>query len=321
MRTLPGILILSWALLLSGGAARGEAARPPATAPAAADDANALPVKVFAQALTKADSAPPAAPKPELWVQVEAKKLTNDDLRALCGWVELSGRDKRLVSATWKAGQSISARLAERKGGGQVLVQLAPGGVTLTARSVSLAGTPGERRVVAVLSYSCGGRGYLAFKVEADADAVAARRAGALKDAADRFLLDLRYHGPRDSGLYSLTLHVGGKVEAGPNSLVVRIDRQQAGRIIDHLAKEGFLAAAGNIAGKELAPPSGPCYTLSLSGPKGLRLYDTLGWGLGMARRLAELRKALDGEAAAKMEALLDRLSGLRQQWEDEAKK
>ena len=62
-----------------------------------------------------------------------------------------------------------------------------------------------------------------------------------------------------------------------------------------------------------------PGYTLTVTTEE-RALREDLGWGLPMLKRLDGLRKILDGDAAKGLDLLRGRLSGLREQWEKEAK-
>ncbi len=145
----------------------------------------------------------------------------------------------------------------------------------------------------------------------------AVERVKLLKANRDSFCLHLSYHGRQDKPLYrilSLGAHeLEGKVAIGRDFLF--ISGKQAEKIIDHLAKEGFLARAMNLSGIRMAkPPAGPTYVMEVSAG-GRVLYEYLGWDLPMLKRLDGLRKVLDGEAAKGMDKLLARMSGHRKEW------
>jgi hypothetical protein len=154
-------------------------------------------------------------------------------------------------------------------------------------------------------------------KPDPAATGVAAERAKALKAHLDTFVLVLQYHGGSHKPFYNLTLAVPEESHRSRDFWpAVYITKAQAVRIVDHLAKDGFLARAGNIANKEIMAPKGPCYTLTVAGPRGLQLYEVLGWDLAMLKRLDALAEVLEGEAKEKMSLLLGRLSGYRREWE-----
>jgi len=140
-----------------------------------------------------------------------------------------------------------------------------------------------------------------------------------LKKSLGRFTLDLRYLGDQDKPFYNLTLRGPALLldeKRPPFSPAVQITREQAAKIIEHLASDGYLARAGNQANKDLKAPAGPTYGLFVRGPDGLELYEYLGWDLNMLRRLEALRTVLEGDAAKKMALLLGRLSGYKKIWE-----
>ncbi|MEI8122649.1 MAG: hypothetical protein WCI20_11390 [bacterium] len=124
---------------------------------------------------------------------------------------------------------------------------------------------------------------------------------------------------------YALTLTtrpVPGDNRPNPFVRRVQVTREQAGKIIDYLAVEGFLAWAvdrENPPEKRAKWPEG--YVLGVSTcPSGLTsLVEPLGWDGKMLKRLDGLRKVLEGDAAKEMDLLLGRLSGLRSAWEEQA--
>jgi hypothetical protein len=140
-----------------------------------------------------------------------------------------------------------------------------------------------------------------------------------LRKSLDRFSLRLSCRGPQDKPFYYLKLSVPrARPYRSPFSQVAQITRKEALVIIGHLAQDGYLARAGNQANKDLKAPAG--YGLFVQGPPGPELHEFLGWDLGMIRRLEALRKCLEGDAAKKMDLLLGRLSGLKAQWQAQAR-
>ncbi|MHC4983446.1 MAG: HEAT repeat domain-containing protein, partial [Planctomycetota bacterium] len=120
--------------------------------------------------------------------------------------------------------------------------------------------------------------------------AVVAERAKALKADIDKFKLILRYHGSQDKPYYNLELSVPAlKDDLVSFDLTAQITEEQAAKIVEHLAVSGFMANGRNVADKDIAPPEGPAYTLTVSGPKDLELCEVLGWGLPMLERLDAL--------------------------------
>ncbi|MGA2618050.1 MAG: hypothetical protein ABSF26_10605 [Thermoguttaceae bacterium] len=156
-------------------------------------------------------------------------------------------------------------------------------------------------------------------------------RAKELKVSIKSFRLALNYHGDEDKPFYRLWLRVGAVEQSGPFQRLVSITEEQASKIIDHLAADGFLSQAKQWNSLwntplKFAKPQG--YVLTVSGfadgqrrSRGdLFWYEELGWDLPMLKRLDGLRKVLGGDAAKDMDLLLGRLSGLRAQWEKEGK-
>ncbi|WP_254506556.1 hypothetical protein [Anatilimnocola floriformis] len=144
-----------------------------------------------------------------------------------------------------------------------------------------------------------------------------------------------RYFGDQDKPFYQITYHLGDFAAAGDNSFdrVTKLDRDAMLKLLDALAKDGFIATAGDISTKDIKPAVGYSLTLtakkkdggaefkelgwqSINGNGHVELYRPLGWDLKMIERLEALRPALDGEAAKDMDFLLGRLTGLKQQWQ-----
>jgi hypothetical protein len=138
-------------------------------------------------------------------------------------------------------------------------------------------------------------------------------RAKELKDGVKSFRLELNYNGDADKPFYRLTLGVppSGPDRSNPFHRPAQVSEEQAGKIIDHLAQEGFLTKAVDLREEKVSQPTMPGYALKVG-----NFYQDLGWGLPMLKRLDGLRKMLDGDAAKGMDFLLGRLSGFRKQWE-----
>ena len=150
---------------------------------------------------------------------------------------------------------------------------------------------------------------------------VATERAEALKKDIKNFTLSLNYYGkgkgnlPLNSLFLSVPAWPGIGTGAGGWSplLRVQITEDQAKKIIDYLATEGFLdrAELPGPTSQPAAPPKVSDYVLSLS--NGLR--EDIGWGLPMLQRLDGLRKVLEGNAAKDMDTLLERMAEERKEW------
>lgn len=145
-----------------------------------------------------------------------------------------------------------------------------------------------------------------------------------------------RYFGDQDKPFYQITYHLGDFAGGDPNSpfdRVTRLDREAMLKLLDALAKDGFIAAASDISTKDIKPALGYSLTLvatkkdggddfkklrwqSIKGNGHVELYQALGWDLKMIERLEKLQPALAGEAARDLEFLLARLSGLKREWQ-----
>ncbi len=149
---------------------------------------------------------------------------------------------------------------------------------------------------------------------------IAAERAKALKDNLQSFQLQLRYHGPQRKSYYILTLSVlpVPQLASNPFHPIIQIAEDQAAKIIEYLAKDGFLDQATDPRADKTAPPTTPGYTLRVSGNDSI-WHAELGWNLAMLKRLDGFHAILDGEAKEAMGLLIGRLSGHRRVWEKAA--
>jgi hypothetical protein len=148
---------------------------------------------------------------------------------------------------------------------------------------------------------------------------LAQQRAESMKANAKTFRLELNYHGEERKPFYRLVVSVP-EVEidrSNPFNRFVQIDEQQAARIIDYLAKDGFLNKAVDLRTRRLKPPTMPGYTMTVTTGE-LSLYEDLGWSLPMIERLELLATVFPDAAKKDMEFLLGRLSGFRKLWEAE---
>jgi beta-lactamase regulating signal transducer with metallopeptidase domain len=131
------------------------------------------------------------------------------------------------------------------------------------------------------------------------------KRAEVLKADPLRLHLAIEYHGGKDESYSSLVIYHGMKLDTHHRRVKAMVDASQAKKIIDHLAAEGFLANASNIAERKTKSPQGAAYTLKVYRPKSVQFYEVLGWGPQMVARLKALHKVLEGDAAEKMAELL----------------
>ena len=148
-------------------------------------------------------------------------------------------------------------------------------------------------------------------------DELTPARTKKLTAAVDKFTLDVRYFGEQGKPMYNVTLRVPTVDDKRPRfSPAAQLTKKQALALIDHLAKDGYLRRAGNVAFKEMKMPKGPTYCLFARGPKDLELHEDLGWSLKMIHRLEALRDACEGDGRKAMDRLLGRMSGHKKRWE-----
>jgi hypothetical protein len=130
-----------------------------------------------------------------------------------------------------------------------------------------------------------------------------------LKENWKNFMLELNFWGKAGDDKLSLLL-TARKLQLDPTPwrLVVEIDEKQVGKIVNALEKSGHFLRAKDVEGKSIGYPA-PCYVLSVSAEKTYRRHDEyLGWGPALLAELQNLRKGLDGDAAAKLDQLLKKL-------------
>jgi hypothetical protein len=169
----------------------------------------------------------------------------------------------------------------------------------------------------------------------AEPDEVTAERMKMLR-TCESLTAAFRYYGDQDKPFYQITYHLGDfDAGAGGNSFdrVTKLDREAMLKLLEALAKDGFIAAARDITTKDIKPTLGYSLTLTatkkgageefkklgwqaIKGDGHVELYQPFGWDLKMIERLEGLQPALKGEAAKDMEFLLGRLSGLKREWQ-----
>jgi hypothetical protein len=130
------------------------------------------------------------------------------------------------------------------------------------------------------------------------------------------------HNGDQDKPYYNLTLTVPGVSHDNKNAFYpeVQIAEEQAQRIIEYLATEGFLDQADDLKPRavEKFPASPmPGYSMNVTTEQIIFSGD-LGWKMPMLNRMERLRKIMDGEAAKQMDFLLGRMAGHRTEWEKE---
>jgi hypothetical protein len=144
------------------------------------------------------------------------------------------------------------------------------------------------------------------------------KRAKVLKANAKTFRLELNYNGPEDKPYYRLILSVPkvGGDRRKPFYRIVQLKEDEALKVIDHLARDGFLDNAIDLLTDikiSVFPSKMPGYMMKVD-----RFYEDLRWGLSMIQRLDGLRDVLPDASKKDMDFLLGRLSGLRKRWEAE---
>lgn len=108
-----------------------------------------------------------------------------------------------------------------------------------------------------------------------------------------------------------------------PFFLQVQVSTNTANRLVDHLARSGFLAGAEDGSDAErTVKPAGDTYRLTVGsrGEPATFYRMSLGWNLDMVGDIEAIRSVVAGEAAAveALNFLLTRLSGWQTQWEKE---
>lgn len=170
---------------------------------------------------------------------------------------------------------------------------------------------PWEKDAAAAKTFQVG------FDIKADP---APDRAKELRAGFDTFFLELRYWGEQDKPFYNVILQAGElQAEYPPFAEAARVSKEQAERILGVLAEDGFLALAEKTPTAGMPTPTGSCYILTVREKATGELWQDLGWGAAMLRRLDALRQATDGDAAKALDALLGRMSGLRKAWTPDA--
>lgn len=163
---------------------------------------------------------------------------------------------------------------------------------------------------------------FLSGTADAQPTDQAAVRAKQLKAEIKTFRLELLYNGQEDKpSFFRLILSVPLVPDrSNPFYRSAQISEDQVGKIIDHLADEGFLDKAFDLRAKtKRPPPTMPGYVMRAS-TQGIGFQEDLGWGLPLLKRLDDLSKVLDNNAVEGMGYLLGRFVVLRAQWEKEAK-
>lgn len=249
----------------------------------------------------------------DLWISQSVVKSGSPLALPSTDWIKLTGKDQRLYTSE-QGGFIIDGKASERNGKYKVEINGCEG--LPLKKTVTL--NPGERRVIKLTDNAAPNNVFIAL--EAPLSEQATRRAEAMKASVKTFRLELNYSGQEDKPFYRLSVSVPviAQLATNPFHRIVQVKDDEAIRIIDHLARNGFLDQAVDLRDKtERPPPSMPGYSCKVVAGD-LLLNEDLGWGLPMLQRLDGLRDVLPDTATKDMEFLLNRLSGLRKQWEAE---
>lgn len=271
------------------------------------------PAQVQAKVLYGTDARDEQRADIELWISKAVAKAGSPLARPYTSWIALANDSRRLY--TPKEGSFyIDGKAIERCGNYQVEIDGCDG--EPLDKTVVL--RPGERQVVKLTDYPAPDNLFVAL--EAPLSDKTKRRVEAMKANAKALRLELNYHGEQDKPFYGLIVSVP-PVALYPNRPFLRImfvKEDEAIRIIDHLARNGFFDHAIDLRSNIKIPaPSMPGYSMKrIAGD--ISLYEDLAWGLPMIHRLDALREVLPDNGMKEMDLLLGRLSGLRAQWEAE---
>lgn len=246
----------------------------------------------------------------EPWISQAAARAGSPSVLPHSGWVKLTGDHQRLDGSKFR----IDGKATERDG--KYVVEIdACAGAPLD-RKVAL--KPGERRIVKLTDNAAPDNVFVALK--APVSRKAKERAEAMKVNASTFRLDMNYNGEQGKPFYRMIVSVPAisRRRSSPFERIVQVEQDEAIRIIDHLARDGFFDHAVDLRTNSKIPaPAMPGYTMK-AGAGREQWFQDLGWGLPMIHRLDALSTVLPEHGRKDIELLLGRLSGLRAQWERE---
>ncbi len=269
------------------------------------------PAQVRAKVLYGTDQRKEQRADIELWISKAVAKSGSPVALPHTGWSALTGKNQRIYTSK-QGGCIIDGKVTEQDGKYKVVIDGCEG-VPLD-ETVTL--KPGERRVVNLSDIP--GPNNIFVALEAPLSKQSKKRAKVLKAHAKTFRLELSYNGGERKPFYRLTFSVPkvGNDRRNPFYRIVQLKEDEALKVIDHLARDGFLDNAVDLLTDikiSVFPPTMPGYMMKVD-----RFYEDLGWGLSMIQRFDGLRAALPDAAKNDMDFLLGRLSGLRRQWEAE---
>jgi hypothetical protein len=245
----------------------------------------------------------------EDWISQALAKTGSPLVQPHISWIALTVERKRIDESN---GFIIDGKVTERNGKYEVEIDACAGGPL--DKMVTL--KPGERRVVKLTDDPAPNNVFIAL--EAPVSEQAKKRAEAMKANAKSFRLELNYNGGQGKPFYRMIVSVPGvsRRRSSPFERIVQVKEDEAIKIIDHLARDGILDSAVDLRTTiKIPPPSMPGYTMKVV-TGDMPLYEDLGWGLPMIHRLDALRNVLPDDGKKDMDLLLERLSGLRKQWE-----
>ncbi len=251
----------------------------------------------------------------ELWISQAVEKAGSPLAQPHTSWISLTGKLQRLYTSP-SGGFIIDGRATEKDGSYEVEIEACAG--LCLDKKVTL--KSGERRVINLNENKSPNNVFLAF--EAPLSEQAKKRAEAMKTNVKSFSLELNYNGQERKPFYRLVISVP-EVEidrSSPFNRIVQIKEAEANVIIDYLARDGFFDQAVDLRNKTKQPtPTMPGYTMTAT-TDDLPLIEDIGWGLPMIQRLDALRNVFPDNGQRDMDLLLGRLSGLRAQWQTEAR-
>ena len=237
----------------------------------------------------------------DLWISQSVVKSGSPLALPHTGWIKLTGDDIRLYTSE-HGGFIIDGKASEQNGKYKVEINGCEG--EPLKETVTL--KPGERRVIKLTDNPAPINVFIAL--EAPLSEQATKRAESMKANVATFRLELNYSGQEDKPFYRLIVSVPviDQLASNPFQRIVQVKENEAIRIIDHLARDGFLDQAVDLRNKsEQPPPSRPGYSLKVV--VGISLDEELGWGLPMLQRLDGLHDVLPDTAMKEMEFVLTR--------------
>ena len=141
--------------------------------------------------------------------------------------------------------------------------------------------------------------------------------AESFRKAADGAVL-VKYHGQRDAKgePIDLLLYWGKQPRLAMPKNAAKLEPGQVSRLIERLVVSGVFTNAADVTGKQVDEPAGPCYTLTLIGPR--ELHQNMGWRIDLINHAGWLAGCVrGGEAEAAVNRLVASLAPLEREWLD----